>query len=303
SDLICGRITGPFALSERSQVHLAIGLGGARGFWITGLEDDGTFDLALDRARAGQVVERVEVALAEAGSVTAAMAVCEPGVPLPAGPLELGELALEEAPLVASGTVVDATGQPVERVSLSVRPAVPVKGYPTELVHVGREPEGRFTIRGRPASDDLLLVRGLFSFSGEAPVPFRRGATDLRLVVTSFAELGVVVRHDLPFDVVRLLRAELVREGSGDRVRWSGSTSSPTARDARLLRFSTVPPGRYTLHVRLTGDDTPLVRVEGVDIGRGTVEDPRLWSLDIRGKVRLARIRLVDADGRPVMSG
>src|SRR5690606_31534657 len=64
-----------------------------------------------------------------------------------------------------------------------------------------------------------------------------------------------------------------------------------------------VPPGRYTLHVRLTGDDTPLVSVEGVDIGRGTVEDPRLWSLDIRGKVRLARIRLVDADGRPVMSG
>src|SRR5690606_30702545 len=158
---ICGRITGPFALSERSQVHLAIGLGGARGFWITGLEDDGTFDLALDRARAGQVVERVAVALAEAGPVTAAMAVCEPRVPLPAGPLELGELALEEAPLVASGTVVDATGQPVERVSLSVRPAVPVKGYPTELVHVGREPEGRFTIRGRPASDDLLLVRGL----------------------------------------------------------------------------------------------------------------------------------------------
>src|SRR5690606_16540557 len=98
----------------------------------------------------------------------------------------------------------------------------------------------------------------------------------------------------------RLIRAELVPEAGGETIGAAGSSSAPTARDATLLRFGKVSAGRYTLHVRLTGDEVPLAIVDGIDVDDGPVADPRLWSIDVRGRLRPARLRLVDGDGELV---
>lgn len=298
-----GRITDASCPGGSVQVRVRVRCGTTWRSAIVPLDEHGTFRYSLDRSLIGDTVQCVQVVLAgEQGVALARMAVSEPAEPLPPGELDLGELVLVEPPLVAAGIVVDDAGVPIDTINLDVR-AASDEGRSrrvAEFVHVVVAPDGRFVIRGFPTSDDLVLMSGVFSSASS--LPFRRGDTDLRLVVPRLAKLGVVVRHDLPPDCRSLLRAELIPCDGGELHRSSGSSLSPITRDARLLRFSEIPPGRYTLVVRIAGDHRPLATVEDVDVGRGVVDDPRLWSIDVRGKLRLARVRLLDSTGRPVRS-
>ena len=154
----------------------------------------------------------------------------------------------------------------------------------------------RFELRGHAPDEELALI-----VPAAPAVRFRPGATDLVVARRRAAVVSLQVRHDLPPPLRWQIHASLVRVGSGEPQALSANGSSPLAADELGLRFPDAAPGRYRLRVHLRGDRKPLAELDGI-----TVEDGRaaatILSVDVRGLVRLVRLRVVDGSGAPVRS-
>jgi len=255
----------------------------------------------LDPRRAALPVQWVQVEVQHRGQLIGVMARMESGKTLAAGPLDLGDVALVEAPLIAAGTLVDDQGG-FANANLEVRPADtgPATAQPppvTASVRFG--PGDRFAIRGWVAQQKLVLTAGGRDDPPIDPVRFDRGADDLHLVLRRKGRINVTVLHDLPFEQAQMLQSEVVPEGKQEAVR-PGWSAGPSAPGRMWISLSELAAGRYTLHVRIAGDPHPLATISDIEVGSGAVQDPRLSSIDLRGRFRLAQIRVIDASGSPI---
>jgi hypothetical protein len=212
----------------------------------------------------------------------------------------LGDVVLMPAPLLAAGTLADTEG-------LFITPTLELRAVDAEGAAAGpplpavsvRGPGDHFAIRGWTDAAKLELQVKDTDLLPAAPLRFDRGATDLRLVLQRHGSITATVQHDLPYEQANLLRTEVIADGDAQARRQSWS-AGPAAPGRIRINLGALPAGRCTLQVRIAGDPQPLATIAGLEVGHGAARDPRLSALDVRGRVRLARMQVLDGAGAPV---
>ena len=219
------------------------------------------------------------------------------------GSLDLGDVTVEALGVLAAGLVVDRRGVPVEAalVNVSARPPGPWRGRDGFFTVFGlggvSGADGRFEIRGPVGNEELLLEASSSFHHAEGQVEAAPGARDVRIVVTRPRRIEVATRLDesVPPSAIRIQtrsddhapwRWEIPLLPDGTRSVEVGDVSSTDLRfvarglERDLIELLVVP------HVVLSDDASP--------------PDPRLSPADLRGRLVVTRLRVVDGDGRPV---
>jgi hypothetical protein len=260
----------------------------------TSTDGMGIIEQPLEDSFVGSLLSSVVVACTTAGRNNGSMALCDPRQAVPQGMLDLGDLVLRPAPILAAGILVDDVGTALRR-PLKIRPDGASLGGTGPQLHFAWRfgDRGTFAVRGLLAAENLVFSGRWQDFQ---PVdhPFRRGASDLHIVVQRRPRLAVIVQHDLPVEATRLLELTARNEATGLTDTGAGG-SEALAHDRIRLMLEMASAGRYTVEVRLETDLTPLATLRGVLAGDSPPQE-----VDVRGKVRIARLTLVDSAGEPV---
>ena len=286
---------------QRLNASMSFGAGSASGRVgrVTRTDAEGIVRIPLDRRLRGQVLMNLQLDQRRGGRSVGLMARAEPGRAVGEGVLDLGDLTLAVPPLVAAGTVADEAGHPVDVATPEVRLATAAherSGPPLFVSAIVAR--NAFTIRGFVPDEELALVCRWGGFAPIEPILFRRGATDLRVVVRRLVRLNVLVRHDLQNDQAKALRIQVV--DAAGRAQRQGWVFTPLARDRARIGAGELSPGRYTVHVCLPYDPVPLASIADVSLAADGPADPRLREVDIRGRVRTVLLTIVDPLGQPV---
>ena len=219
---------------------------------------------------------------------------------LPPGRHDLGPLRLLEGVVLAAGTVVDAAGDPVEGARVRFETAAGLDLEEKLLLRslaemVLTDEAGRFRFLSPLPPGPGVRLRVRAEHAGrEAAAETEAGREDLLLRLAGETRLIASVLVDAglaPGD----LRARAIPLGdslfsslNGD---WDGNEVVWTGLEAGSWRVEFRDATGRLLH----GVDEVLV-VEGQDN-----RDPRLQSVDLRGRLRRITIRCVDETGRPLL--
>lgn len=287
------------AACRDQRVNVSMGFDHTRAGRITRTDAEGVVRIPLDRRLRGRTLFDIQFDQRRGGRSAGLMARAEPGRTVAEGVLELGDLTLAVPPLVVAGTVTDEAGNPVDVATPEVCLATAAhERSPPPLFVSAMLARHAFTIRGFVPDEELALVCRWGGFAPIEPVFFRRGAADLRIVVRRLVRLDVIVRHDMQYDAAKALRIEVIDDaGRAHRPGWG---FTPLARDRARIGAGELPPGRYTVHVRLPYDPVPLATIADVDLAADGPRDPRLREVDIRGRLRAVLLTLLDPLGQPV---
>ncbi len=288
---------------RRRHVSAHLAIGDERTARTDTTDGDGELWLPIGARFVGQPVQSVQLEGLRAAywGASGRMVRVEPSGITVGGITHLGDLTLHEAPRIASGRVVDDIGRPVDEVGLDVYPVmVPGESKrPIALpVSVRLRPNGAFEIRGFVRDEELEIRReGRDDFEPES-VRFRPGVDDLRIVLRRVCFVLVELVHDLPFEQIVLLRLHAVNVAN--QAEHTQSVSVPIDAQRARLVLGQLPIGRYSIQVRLPHDPVPLAVVDGVEVTRGIANDPRLREVDMRGRVRVVHVQVVEGDGQPI---
>lgn len=215
---------------------------------------------------------------------------------LPHAEHDLGDLYLVRPPRLAEGRVLDPAGAPLPgtRVRVEVLDA--------DAAHAGL-PRGhwreRIDLETRSRDDGTFAVVGLLGAGeGRLRLSVSDGANRWSSVVVSGAqgvELGieglepfggrVLVEEGVP---LRAITVEVLRSGDGARAR-------ATPRADGSLAFDDLLPGSYDVSVFLRGESAPLWVERQLGVGH-------FGTLDLRGRIGVLTLRVVDPQGRPAAS-
>jgi len=224
--------------------------------------------------------------------------------PLPPGETDLGVVQLRGAPLIASGVVVDESGEPVERAMVVLqRGSGGEPGAPARWTWVDGErtgADGVFALYGalEPGEYGLSVSSGRHVAAALRPIAV--GGGGLRIVLSSAGRIAgtVLVDEGVPADELQVRVTSLEGAGpSGVRISWA------VAEDAHF-DVGPLAVGDYDLALLLQGRGEPLARIEGVRVPAGRPsDDPRLREIDLRGLLRAIRLLVVGPGDAPVPEG
>ena len=223
------------------------------------------------------------------------------------GVVELGELALEDAPVLAAGRVVDTAGQPLHGARISVQYEEqwgddPAQRYWSNAngLESSSGPDGSFRIVGLPPQSDALRLVARHGSALPALLPFEQGATGLAIVLQGAGVVEGSVQIDEGFPADRL--AVRVDYPSGLPAELEALVETVDAIDplSRRFRLIALPPGVVRLTVLVADTELEIAHLEGLVVGPGAPPDPRLEGIDLRGKVFLRTLTLLGPPGAKV---
>jgi hypothetical protein len=200
--------------------------------------------------------------------------------------------------VLAAGIVVDDRGTPVRSADVYVcadrdGPAEHASGEPRRLAETKSDASGRFEIRGTETELHLNVRARRWGFFDSDPVPFERGAADLRLELPRGGVVAgrVLVDAGIPAESLRVQ----VRS-SGEQV--PRRHSEILWKDGKFA-FANVVAHSVEVSVCVNGQDSPIVEIDSVQVPRiGMTQDPRLDPLDLRGTLGFLTIDVEDDAGR-----
>lgn len=209
------------------------------------------------------------------------------------GPVDLGDVQLLAEPLRAEGVVVDRSGKPLAGIELEV----PLSHFARADLRVQQASfphrirtgaDGRFAIHElQPANEAAVLrppPRSELHILEQGPV--RLGVADLRVVVAG----GGSLRLSLP---------GAPREGVLALLWRHGDYPSFCQLDDGTYVYENLTPGFYEVHLQVGGE--VVAKIDRVDVRAGEpCADPRLADIPWRQYVRVVRLRVRDAQGRPL---
>jgi hypothetical protein len=202
------------------------------------------------------------------------------------GLVDLGDVVLAPAPLLASGVVVDELGQPLVRAVVEGHVAPPGGGQPpkdprAELFAV-TDLEGRFALYGL-ADGQLFLGADHDRAQAGSKVPVEPGTTDVRLALQRQGAIEARVRFDEGLQSAVNMLA--FKDG-----RCIGRYSQQHGR----FVVADLAPGKYALRcVWGDGGGAILGEVADVVVRPGeTTRDPRCDPLDLAGKVHAIALQV-----------
>jgi RNA polymerase sigma-70 factor (ECF subfamily) len=311
SPFLQGRLIGPDGEPVRTSdfsVGIREGAGGGQLGASDGSRTDaeGRFRFNPWRYRAPGLsgALKIEFTVRALGDARASI---ERELPLPVGPVDLGDLRLIAIPIIAAGVVRDAEGQPVPLAPVSAELYTQRAGTYEEMLSVVTDESGAFTLRAATERKRLAictfldgrqaaLVTGLTPGSAEAL------ALELRLPPRSGIAGTVLLDEGLSASSLRV-----------HAIGADGYRRHCELRRKDLSFELPLPAGRYRLLVDASGRELwkhqesierngiVLFEVDELVVEeRGLTRDPRLQAIDLRGRVRTLRARLIDERGEPL---
>lgn len=224
----------------------------------------------------------------------------------------LGQVVLSPCARIASGIVVDEAGDPVAQTAVLLQyrstwktrmRARPGNQYWNDRLdewYARSDADGRFEMFGDPGEGEFELVPRNSQFREAEPVPIELGATDVRIVLKSWAFLFVHVELDpgISHEVVWAL-ARVPTQGASEL----SSTAFPDAHGDLVWRNLVAGRANLKLHPAncFAAGVAPLFQANDLVLEAGKVT--RLAPVDLRGRFTRSRIEVVDADGAPVPEG
>lgn len=213
---------------------------------------------------------------------------------------ELGDCVLALEPLLVTGRVVDEQGLGVGDAWLDV--SFPGQGEARHLarIHMPSRPvvdaDGRFEVRSRARPVEVQVgasAKGRVATSVRGIEP---GVADVELVL-ALSHAGSLAGRVLADEGVPLAGLEL-RSVHRDGGRPRGVAIHPVTGS---FRIEDVEPGTVDLDFVIHASGASLLELEGVQVlPDGPSVDPRLAEVDLRGRVDVLRLRLLDSDDRPI---
>jgi len=208
-------------------------------------------------------------------------------------PLELGDVRAADWPVLARGAVLDENERPLEEAFVEL---VDASGTPDVRTRTTTDARGHFTLRGPAPASEEIVVRATEPErrATDATVTVRRGEARARVVIAVHGRLGgsvqlpenappggVVVRLDQP----------------------SGAQLAVSVDETGSYSFSNVEPGSARVLFVPAGFDEPVLVLDQVGIPRGGAStDERLRGTDLRTKLDLLELEVVDERGQPILS-
>ncbi len=219
---------------------------------------------------------------------------------LVAGDNELGELRLAPMHVLAEGRVEWEDGQPVVNAGVGVetgRGGGKWSSSRTERATTDRD--GAFRIMGLADGRARRLTVGHMEALAAEP----------SALVPRAHELVLRLQRGASVEATFLADPELPLRELGFTLRWTGSGNDPRRdandwcdREATRVRWTRLPAGRYSLVIRTSGTNSPITSIDDLAVAPGKpCEDARLRDIDLRGRVQRCELRVVDADGRPLV--
>ncbi|MSR61802.1 MAG: carboxypeptidase regulatory-like domain-containing protein [Planctomycetes bacterium] len=254
--------------------------------------DDGRFEAYLD-AEAAPGERRVLELRHDALALFAKVDVSR----FAPGRIDLGDIVLRAAPLVASGRVVDPRGRPLAGLEVEATPRAgtaengePVFWFGERSALTGAD--GTFAVRGALAPGSVRL-----QLAGDdpqvQPLVVAVGTTGVELVAQATGGLAgrVLFDPDVPYpgriSIDAYPHGHREASRSGGFGSWRHSVPLPPG----AFEFDGLLPGSYT--VTVSGDEV-LAEVTGIRVVGGEIaRDPRLAELDLRGRLHLFTFELV----------
>ncbi|MBK9385286.1 MAG: hypothetical protein IPN34_10775 [Planctomycetes bacterium] len=311
SPFLLGRLIGPDGEPVRTSdfsVGIREGAGGGQLGASDGSRTDseGRFRFNPWRYRAPSLRGALEIEFT-VRALGDARASIERELPLPVGPVDLGDLRLTAIPIIAAGVVRDAEGQPVPMAPVSAELYTHRAGTYQEMLSVITDQSGSFTLRAATERKRLAvctfldgrqtaLVTGLTPGSAEAL------ALELRLPPRSGIAGSVLLDEGLSSSSLRV-----------HAIGADGYRRYCELRRKDLGFELPLPAGRYRLLVEASGHELwkhqESIERNGIVLfalddlvveERGLTRDPRLQAIDLRGRVRTLRARLIDDLGAPL---
>jgi hypothetical protein len=206
---------------------------------------------------------------------------------------DFGDLRLEPLPVLVSGRVVDAHGKPAAQARIHAQAA---RADETPRGAMGRDrfdsvvdANGEFELRG-DAEASRLTLSATTKTARAAEFECAVGARDVVLTLLEGGRIEGALQLDpgvAPNSInVHVLR-ESVEAGSED-----GDDYARVSNDGRFEALQ-LDPGRYRLRVQVANTEVVLVELEGLYVpADGACEDPRLASIDLRGRLTAIRIEM-----------
>jgi len=228
---------------------------------------------------------------------------------------ELGDLVLGDGAVLVAGRLV-ARGEPylgtvwlrAERQDVGDGTRAP-RWRRVDGVLEHRGDGGTFSLRGNAPLGKLRLIVSAEQLLPVAPIEFQAGAADLVVTVDSGTPVAarVLLPDNSPTEYVTLA---LVPSGAKPPPKpGPGSVSGNVRLVCNLehdvknrydARWPAVPPGSYTLEVRLWAVAQPIATVPDVVLPLSEHGDPRLVDIDLQPLVRVVTPRLYDGNGQVI---
>lgn len=226
---------------------------------------------------------------------------------LMAAETDMGDVRLQEEPVLVAGRVVGPDGSPQPGVTVRAIAEYEIPsdhGSSTSSSGIGEryayqsaetDAEGRFTLREmNPARPGVtLFVETDATMRVKSALDFAVGTTDAVLELERAARLEGTFApfpNEVRFDgTVRLVASD--------------GTIQPLDLERNGPRFDTdgLPPGTYALEVLLWGSEEAVHRIDGLALEAGqVVRDPRLDPLDWSAFMKPVRVKVTDSDGQPL---
>jgi len=209
-------------------------------------------------------------------------------------PLDLGDVTANDWPVLVRGTVLDENERPLDGAPVELCDA---EGRPDPRTRTLSDERAQFALRGPPPADEAILVRAIEPErrAADATVKLRRGEQHARIVIAVHGRLtgsallpagapegGVIVRIDQP----------------------SGAQIALSLDAEGAFEFSNVEPGDVRVSFVPEGFEDSAVVLERVGVPRGgTCTDPRLVGVDLRERLVVVELEVVDERGQPLVTG
>lgn len=297
---------------RRASLRLVYATKAGAGSRLVVTDTTGRFRINLGHAASQQALIKGQISLASPGEsgVGRGLAHRLDPRPLPPGELDLGDIVLGKAPVLASGRILEDGAASQADVDLVVerqrwRADKPVwERDPADSIDFSAP--GRFEVRGvaRPVRYRLRLASA--SHLPFEPIEFTPGAEGLEIRLQTGGSLRATLLlgedigiHDLD---VQLRPGAAPAAGPmalamvGERLQ--GRLSHAEA-ELRSYRWDSLWPGAYAIEVKARGSHEPLATVP-VQI---TAAKAAETDIDLRERLRIIRLRVVGPDGRVVPEG
>lgn len=210
---------------------------------------------------------------------------------------ELGDVVLQEQPVVVEGEVVDDRGAPVPGAAIIVWQTSGDSRWGAATLDDGStltDEEGHFEMRGHVAGEELLMHADKDGHRG-ALTSFRAGQRGLRYVLSRAGALEANVRLDEETSP-RQLVVRLTNQSDGVTL---GQVGSRVIREG-VLRWPDLEAGTYDFELRAVGAPDPLVSWPSISVPPG--ETTRLEEIDLRDRLRHLRLSFRNTAGEPVLN-
>jgi len=228
---------------------------------------------------------------------------------LPPEDVDLGDVKLEPAGLIAAGVVLDGADAPIEGANVQAQfgnadPRGRMRwDRARSALAATSGADGRFEVRGIPQPDGLRLVASKRGWNDEGPVEARLGSDEvvLRLAKSGSLQGTVMLNPGVEPSLFQVRASWSQFEASGEELRRNASARVDSD---GAFTINEVAPGQASVEITLSGTGRRLELIEGVFVTSGeATRDPRLNPIDLSDDVFVYKIDVLDGAHQPVESG